>query len=233
MGSRLYGAVKIPRAPHSWKLSPKRAVAVQRRLAARVSREARRTDARVVAGVDCAFGRDGALCLAAAVCWDVAERRVVEEQIAVRPLSFPYVPGLLSFREAPTILAALRALRTSPDCLMVDGHGIAHPRRFGIASHVGLLCDLPSVGVAKSRLVGAHTEPSAVRGSRRALLDAGERIGSVLRTRDSVAPVYVSIGHAVDLPTAEGWVLRAGAGFRLPEPTRLADRAVARAKRDL
>jgi deoxyribonuclease V len=116
---------------------------------------------------------------------------------------------------------------------MVDGQGIAHPRRIGIASHVGLLCDLPTVGVAKSRLCGAHREPAAARGSRTALMDAGERIGSVLRTRDGVKPLYVSIGHAVDLPTAERWVLEAGAGYRLPEPTRRADRAVAVAKREL
>jgi len=225
--------VKIPRAPHSWRLSPKQAVAVQRRLAARVDRRARRRDVRVVAGIDCAFSPDGALCLAAAVCWDVGECRVVEEQLALRPLTFPYVPGLLSFREAPAMLAALRALRITPDALMIDGQGLAHPRRFGIACHVGVLCDLPCVGVAKSRLVGVHGEPGAARGSRRALRDAGERIGTLLRTRAGVKPVYVSIGHAVDLPTAERWVLRAGAGYRLPEPTRLADRAVARAKREL
>lgn len=188
---------------------------------------------RIVAGVDCAFSRDGALCLAAAVCWDALAGEVVEEQIAIRPLTFPYVPGLLSFREAPTELAALRALRTTPDALMVDGHGRAHPRRFGIACHVGVLCDLPTVGVAKTRLVGVHREPGLVRGRRTALRDGRERIGTLLRTRNGVAPVYVSIGHAVDLPTAERWVLLAGAGFRLPEPTRQADRAVARAKREL
>lgn len=225
--------MKIPRAPHRWKLTPKQAVAVQRRLAARVSRRARRRRVRVVAGVDCAFSRDGALCLAAAVCWDLEAGEVVEEQVAVRPLTFPYVPGLLSFREAPAELAALRALRTTPDALMVDGQGIAHPRRIGIASHVGLLCDLPTVGVAKSRLCGTHREPGPARGARVALMDAGERIGSVLRTRDGVKPLYVSIGHAVDLPTAERWVLEAGAGYRLPEPTRRADRAVAVAKREL
>lgn len=225
--------MKIPRAPHSWRLAPKQAVAVQRRLAGRVSRVARCHSVGLVAGVDCAFSRDGALCLAAAVCWDVAAGEVVEERVALRPLVFPYVPGLLSFREAPAILAALRALRTSPDALMVDGHGLAHPRRFGIASHVGVLCDLPCVGVAKSRLVGVHGEPAERRGSRRALTDRGERIGTVLRTREGVKPLYVSIGHAVDLPTACRWVLRTGAGFRLPEPTRRADRAVARAKREL
>ncbi|MGH0032188.1 MAG: deoxyribonuclease V [Myxococcota bacterium] len=225
--------MKIPRAPHAWNLSPKQAVAVQRRMAERVSRRRRRATVRVVAGVDCAFSRDGALCLSAAVCWDVAEKRVVEEQVVVRPLTFPYVPGLLSFREAPAELAALRALRTTPDALMVDGHGLAHPRRFGIACHVGVVADLPTVGVAKSRLVGVHREPGLARGARTALRDGPERIGTVLRTRQGVAPVFVSIGHAVDLPTAERWVLACGGGFRLPEPTRQADRAVARAKKEL
>lgn len=224
--------MRIPRAPHSWNLTPAEAIRVQRRLAGRVRRTAPRRAIRTVAGVDCAFSRDGRRCLAAAVVWDLEERRVVEERVSARPLRFPYVPGLLSFREAPAVLAALRALRTRPDALMLDGQGVAHPRRLGIASHVGLICDLPTVGVAKSRLLGEHREPGPKRGARAALTDGGERIGTVLRTRDHVRPVYVSIGHALDLETACRLVLRAGAGYRLPEPTRLADRAVARAKRE-
>jgi deoxyribonuclease V len=224
--------VKIPPAPHSWNLTPKQAVEVQRRLARRVSRTAPRRRIRSIAGVDCAFSPDGERCLAAAVVWR-ADEGVLEERIASRPLRFPYVPGLLSFREAPAVLAALRLLRSEPDALMVDGHGLAHPRRFGIACHLGVLSGLPSVGVAKSRLCGEHREPGARRGSRAALVHDGERIASVLRTRDAVRPVYVSIGHRVDLETAERWVLHASGGYRLPEPTRLADRAVARAKREL
>jgi len=224
--------VKVPRAPHSWQLSPRAAADVQRRLAGRVDRTPLRGPVRLAAGVDCAYSRDGAYCLAAAVLFDLETRKVVEERFAARPLRFPYVPGLLSFREAPTILAALRALRGEPDVVMVDGHGLAHPRRFGIACHVGVLCDRPTVGVAKSRLVGTHREPARKRGSRAPLLDDGERIGTVLRTRDDVRPVYVSIGHAIDLPGAERLALRAGKGLRLPEPTRLADAAVARFKRD-
>ncbi len=185
-----------------------------------------------MAGVDCAFSRDGEHCLAAAVAFDLEAGRVLEERIAVQPLRFPYVPGLLSFREAPTVLAALRALRVQPDALMVDGHGLAHPRRFGIACHVGLLCDLTTVGVAKSRLCGEHGEPGAKRGAKAPLVHEGERIATVLRTREGVKPVYVSIGHRIDLASAERLVLRAHGGYRLPEPTRLADRAVARAKRE-
>jgi deoxyribonuclease V len=223
--------MRIPPAPHAWNLTPKRAVEVQRALAARVSRSPRRRRADTFAGVDCAFSPDGERCLAAAVLWR-ADEGVVEERIASRPLRFPYVPGLLSFREAPAMLAALRALRREPDALLVDGQGLAHPRRFGIACHLGVLCGIPTVGVAKSRLCGEHREPASRRGSRAALLHDGERVGTVLRTRDGVRPLYVSIGHQVDLPTAERWVLDAGAGYRLPEPTRLADRAVARAKRE-
>jgi deoxyribonuclease V len=225
--------VRIPPPPHAWSLSARQAIEVQRQLASRVRRHGAARGIRRVAGLDCAFTQDGARCLAAAVVWDLARAVVVEERIASRPLRFPYVPGLLSFREAPALLAVLRKLRAAPDALMVDGQGLAHPRRFGIACHIGVLCDLPTVGVAKSRLVGEHREPAARRGSRAALRDRGERIGTVLRTRDGVRPVYVSIGHAIDLASAERLVLRAGGGFRLPEPTRRADAAVARAKRDL
>jgi deoxyribonuclease V len=223
--------VRIPRAPHAWNLAPARAVAVQRRLAARVRTDAPKRAIRSVVGVDCAFSRDGERCLAAAVVWDLEARRVLEVRNAWRPLRFPYVPGLLSFREAPAILAVLRALRTEPDALMCDGQGLAHPRRFGIACHVGVLCDRPTLGVAKSRLVGEHREPGPGRGSRAALYDRGERIGTVLRTREGVKPVYVSVGHRLDLATAERLTLACAERFRLPEPTRLADRAVAAAKR--
>lgn len=204
---------------------------MQRELAGRVRVEAPARPLRRVAGVDCAFPRDGRTCLAAAVVWDVADARVVEERIARRPLHFPYVPGLLSFREVPAVLAALRALRTPPDAILVDGQGLAHPRRFGIACHVGVLCDLPCAGVAKSVLVGEYAEPGTRRGARSALRHRGERVGTALRTRDGVRPVFVSVGHRLDLPSAEALVLACGAGFRLPEPTRRADRAVAAAKR--
>lgn len=184
-----------------------------------------------VVGVDAAFSRDGRNCIAGAVVWSLREGRVVEERTARRVLRFPYVPGLLSFREAPAVLAALRALREAPDALVCDGQGLAHPRRFGIACHVGLLADLPSVGCGKSRLVGAFREPASRRGSRSALRDRGERVGTVLRTRDGVKPVFVSVGHRADLRGAERLVLACHGGYRLPEPTRLADRLVARAKR--
>lgn len=225
--------MRIPRAPHRFALSPAEAIALQRRLAARVVICAPRRPLRVLAGVDCAFSRDGERCLAAAVLWDLEARAPIETRCAWRPLRFPYVPGLLSFREAPAILAALRRLRGTPDALLVDGHGLAHPRRFGIACHLGVLVGIPSIGVAKSRLCGEHAEPGPRRGARAALVHEGERVGSVLRTREGSRPVYVSVGHLVDLASAEEIVLAAGAGHRLPEPTRLADRAVAVKRRRL
>jgi deoxyribonuclease V len=153
--------------------------------------------------------------------------------VAVRPLRLPYVPGLLSFREDPAVLAALRRLRATPDVLLYDGHGLAHPRRFGVACHIGLIVDRPAIGCAKSRLVGMHREPGWRRGSAAPLLDGGEVIGSVLRTRDGVRPVFVSVGHRIDLRTARRIVLACALRHRLPEPTRLADQLVGAAKRAL
>lgn len=223
--------MEIPRPPHRWSLSPREAIAVQQRLAAsvRVAPPPRRL--RLVAGVDAAFSRDGRHCIGGVVLWDLTERAVAERQVAFRTLAFPYVPGLLSFREAPALVAALRRLRRTPDILLCDGHGLAHPRRFGIACHLGVLADLPSVGCAKSRLTGSHGDPAARRGSRRPLRDGGEIVGAVLRTRTGVKPVFVSVGHCCDLASAERLVLACGGGYRLPEPTRLADQLVAAAKR--
>ncbi|MEM7410536.1 MAG: endonuclease V [Myxococcota bacterium] len=231
--------MQISRVPHSWNLSPRRAAEVQRTLAPRVRTRPTRRRLRFVVGVDCAFAEQrgqapaalGSDCLAAAVVWDAQEGCVVEERVASRPLRFPYVPGLLSFRELPAVLAALRRVRSEVDAIFVDGHGFAHPRRFGIACHLGVLADRPCVGVAKSRLVGSHREPGRARGDRTPLLDEGERLGTVLRSRDDTRPLFVSVGHAIDLATAESLVLQCGVGYRLPEPTRRADRLVALEKR--
>jgi deoxyribonuclease V len=205
-------------------------VEVQRRLASAVRIEAPAREPRLVAGLDAAFTRDR--CIAAVVLWDVQQRRVVEERTAGRPLRFPYVPGLLSFREAPALLAALRRLQRVPDALVCDGQGLAHPRRFGIACHVGVISGLPSLGCAKSRLVGEHREPGPRRGARARLVDRGEHVGSVLRTRAGSKPVYVSVGHRMDLEGALRLVLACCTGHRLPEPQHLADRLVARVKRE-
>jgi deoxyribonuclease V len=183
--------------------------------------------------VDSAYSSDDSRCLAAAIVWDLRERVVVEERVVTHKVTFPYVPGLLSFREAPAILTALRRLHQTPDALICDGHGRAHQRRFGIACHIGVIVGLPTIGCAKSRLVGAHVEPGRKRGSRTSLVDRGQVIGTVLRTRDGVKPVFVSVGHRIDLTTAERLVLECADRYRLPEPTRLADRLAAAAKRRL
>jgi deoxyribonuclease V len=186
---------------------------------------------RLAAGIDAAFSRDGRFCVAGVVVWDLEAREVVETRVARRRLSFPYVPGLLSFREAPAVLAALRKLSADPDVLVCDGHGVAHPRRFGIACHVGVITGRPTLGCAKSRLVGRHREPGRKRGSRTRLWDGGDVVGAVLRTRDGVKPLYLSVGHRVDLPSVVDIVMSCFGGYRLPEPTRLADQLVATEKR--
>lgn len=220
--------MKIRRSPHRWTLTPKAAVALQRRLAGEVELRPAPVPARVV-GLDCAF-LDGRI-LAAAVVWDVAGADVVEERTASAPLRFPYVPGLLSFREVPVLLTLLRRLTTPVQGILCDGQGIAHPRRLGLASHLGLIAGVPTVGCAKSRLCGTHDDVPSTRGSVAPLRDDGERIGSVLCTRDGVKPVYVSPGHLADHASSVVWVLAMGGGYRLPEPTRLADRLVAAEKR--
>lgn len=214
-----------PVVSHTWDLSPREAVALQRDLAGRTERRDRLDPVSLVAGIDVSVR--GGLARSAVVVLRLPELDVVEQVLAERPVTFPYVPGLLSFREAPVILDALERLENTPQVLMFDGQGIAHPRRLGIASHLGVVLDHPSIGCAKSRLTGAYTDPAPQRGSRAWLRDGEELIGAVLRTRDRVKPVFVSIGHRVSLDTAVDLVLRCGGGYRLPEPTRRADRAAA------
>lgn len=188
---------------------------------------------RRVAGLDAAFRGDRVV--AVAVLLRFPELTVEAESAAERPLEFPYVPGLLSFREGPAALAALDGLPESPDLLLVDGQGIAHPRRLGIASHLGVLRDLPTVGVAKSRLTGEPVPRADALGTGRGrwlpLVDGEEVIGALVRSRDRVRPLYVSPGHRCTVAGAVAWTLACGAGYRLPEPTRAADAAAARHKR--
>lgn len=220
--------VKIPRVPHRWSVTPKQAIALQRDLARRVVTEGTMPKLELVAGADLAFSRDQTECIAGVVVWDVRRQQVVEQQLARRPLRFPYVPGLLSFREAPALLAVLRKLRCDPDVLMLDGQGVAHPRRFGLACHIGVLANRATLGCAKSRLVGRFKMPGTAKGDASPLEHDGERVGTVLRTRDRVKPVFVSIGHRLSLEDAVAITLACCAGFRLPEPTRLADQLVTR-----
>lgn len=222
--------LRFPPLLHRWNLTPGQAIAVQRRLAGRIVLRSPGGHLRRIAGLDAAFADGGRTCVAAVVLWDADEQVVLEQHLARRPVRFPYVPGLLSFREAPALLAALRRLSQPPDALMCDGHGLAHPRRFGIACHLGLLCDLPSVGCAKSVLVGSPGVPAAEAGSVARLIDRGEVLADVLRTRPGGRPVYVSPGHRMDQSGSTVLVRRCVTRYRLPEPTRLADRLVARAR---
>ena len=220
--------MKVPRAPHSWRITPKQAVVVQRKLTGSVQLRPAAVP-RLVVGLDCAFFGDD--ILAAAVVWDLAAQVAVEQRTMRDRLRFPYVPGLLSFREIPVLLKLLRRIRSPVGGIMCDGQGIAHPRRFGLAAHVGLVVGLPTVGCAKSRLCGTYEEPALERGSFTPLMDEGERIGSVLRTREGVRPLFVSPGNLIDHESSIRWVLAAGAGYRLPEPTRRADHLVSEQKR--
>jgi deoxyribonuclease V len=205
---------------HRWDLTPAQAAALQARLAPGVIRRDRVGTVRRVAGLDVSFR--GGTARAAAVVLSFPALEVLEERTAAVPIRFPYVPGLLSFREVPALLAVWRRLRTRPDLIFCDGHGWAHPRRFGLACHLGRWLNLPSIGCAKSRLIGTHAEPGPQRGAWTPLTD-GEVVGAALRTRDRTRVMYVSIGHRVSLATAIRLTLACGGGVRVPEPTRRAD----------
>lgn len=208
---------------HRWDVVPAEAARIQRRLAARVVLQPLKQGARLVAGADLAFSRDEKLVVAAVVMLELPRLEVVEEAFTVEPLSFPYVPGLLSFREGPALLKAIAKLRRQPDAFIFDGQGIAHPRRLGLASHLGLWLRRPTVGCAKSRLCGDFSPPGPEKGACSSLRDGGQRLGSVLRTRAGVRPVFVSPGHLCDFRGAVELVLACCGRYRLPEPTRLAD----------
>lgn len=217
---------------HPWPATPADAIALQQRLAPRVILEGDPQEAgvRTVAGCDLAFldsGRKGALARAAVVLLSYPDLQPVEQHTVEAPVAFPYVPGLLAFRELPVLLLAFKKLERTPDLLLVDGQGYAHPRRFGIACHLGLLLDLPTIGCAKSRLVGEHEDPVPAAGARAELRHQGDLIGLVLRSREGGRPLYVSPGHRIGFAAAADWTLRLCRGYRLPEPTRLADRLAA------
>jgi deoxyribonuclease V len=207
---------------HDWRVTTVRAREIQLELAGEISRVGTVVSPKFVAGVDISVNRFAKTGTAAVVVLRYPELNVVEISSVTQAVEFPYVPGLLTFREAPLILAAFEKLKITPDVVMVDGQGIAHPRRIGLASHLGLCLGLPAIGCAKSRLIGEYAEPGNVAGSYTELRDNGEVIGTVVRTKDGVKPVYVSIGHLVDLPSAVRLVLDCCRGYRLPEPTRLA-----------
>ncbi|MEZ4599960.1 MAG: deoxyribonuclease V [Syntrophotaleaceae bacterium] len=208
---------------HDWGVSTREAAGLQKRLAERVRlKNGLPGRIRTVAGADVSYQRRGELFYAAIAVLNYPEMTLLEESVAADRVSFPYVPGLLSFRELPVLLEAFRRLRTVPDLILVDGQGIAHPRRLGLASHLGLWLDLPTIGCAKSRLCGDHAPPGPCRGDRTPLLLDGEVVGTVLTSRDRVKPLYVSPGHRIDVDTAAEMVARCALRYRMPEPTRLA-----------
>ncbi len=208
------------RAPHEWNLPPREAIKVQQALSGQVVTEDQIGPVHTVAGVDVHVAAK--LARAAVVVLDFPSLTPLAAGLAELPLTFPYVPGLLTFREGPVILAALESLDLQPDLFIFDGQGMAHPRRMGIATHMGVLIGRPSIGCAKSRLCGEHGDVGPLVGDYAELYDHEELIGAVLRTRQGVKPVYISVGHKVDLQAAISYTLRCGAGYRLPEPIRWA-----------
>ncbi len=209
---------------HPWDLAPAQARALQRELAARVVCEDALGSVTRVAGVDVGFEAGGGVTRAAVAVLRHPGLLPLDYAVARCPTRFPYVPGLLSFREVPALVAALQRLQQAPDLILCDGQGRAHPRRFGVACHLGVVLDLPTIGVAKSRLCGEHAPVPEEKGAWVPLRDGDEVIGAVVRTRAGVRPVYVSVGHRVSLETAVAWVMRCVTRFRLPETTRWAHR---------
>lgn len=209
---------------HRWDVTASEAIAIQKSLRERIQVVPLTRPVSLIAGVDTGFTDQGATARAVIAVYRYPELELVEQAIALDPVRFPYVPGLLSFREIPVILKALQQLQQAPELLLCDGQGIAHPRRLGIATHLGLYTAIPSIGVGKSRLTGQYQEPGLEKGAQAPLLAGTERIGTVLRSRTGVRPLFISPGHLVSHEDAVDWVLRCLTRYRLPEPIRTADR---------
>ena len=209
---------------HSWVKTAAEAKQIQEKLRHKVVTVDRLEKVEYVAGIDIGFEDRYKISKAAVAVLSYPELELVETAIARTPTAFPYVPGYLSFREIPAILAALPQIKQTPDLILCDGQGFAHPRRFGLACHLGVLLDIPTIGVAKSRLIGEHAEIPLAKGSWQPLKDGDETIGVVLRSRTNVKPIYVSIGHKISLPTAIDYVMGCITKYRLPETTRWADK---------
>jgi len=215
---------------HDWPLTAEDAIAIQNQLRSQVITEDQLGDVQYVAGVDLGFEEDGAISRAAVAVLSFPDLQLQEKAIAKRPTTFPYIPGFLSFREIPAILDALETVSITPELIVCDGQGIAHPRRLGIACHLGVLIDIPTIGAAKSLLVGKHDEVPVEKGNWQPLRYRGEVVGAVLRSRTGVKPLYVSPGHRISLPTAIDYVLRCTTKYRLPETTRWADKLASNRK---
>jgi deoxyribonuclease V len=209
---------------HSWVKTVEEAEEIQRQLCTQIVKEDCFSTINYVAGVDVGFEDNYAITKAAIAVLTYPNLELVETAIASIPTTFPYIPGFLSFREVPAILEAIRQIKIEPDLILCDGQGLAHPRRFGLACHLGLWLDLPTIGVAKSLLIGKHEELPLTKGSWKPLIDKGETVGVVLRSRNNVKPLYVSIGHKISLPSAINYANGCLTKYRLPETTRWADK---------
>jgi deoxyribonuclease V len=218
----------IPPMTHPWPTTTQAAIVLQQQLRNQVILRDDFDTVRIIGGTDVGFEDQGKTTRAAIVTLQWPDLTVLEQQLIRTPTTFPYVPGLLSFREIPALLQAFAQLEQVPDLILCDGQGVAHPRRLGIASHLGLLLNCPTIGVAKSRLVGAHSDVPEERGCWTILHDRSETIGAVLRTRPRVKPLYISPGHRISLESAIAWVMHCTTRYRLPEPTRLADKLASR-----
>jgi deoxyribonuclease V len=228
---------------HDWNLSYSQAIALQKQLAQQIQQTELKTKPKTIAGLDCALSKNEGKIVAAVVIlrmpnatkglWEPIKQtdfEIIETATASEKLTFPYIPGLLSFRESPVCIAAVEKLKNEPDAFMIDGQGIAHPRRFGIAAHLGLFFDKPTIGCAKSRLTGSFEEPAAEKGAYSPLNDRDDVIGAVVRTRSNVEPVFVSVGNKCQLDDAIEITLAWTTKYRIPEPTRLAHQLVSKLK---
>ncbi len=216
---------------HLWNLSPTEAIELQKKLAAQIVIEDQFSPIQKIAGADLALNLDKNEGIAGVILYEYPSLKEIERVYATAPLEMPYIPGLLSFREGPVLLKAFKKLKNSPDLILFDGQGIAHPRGLGIASHIGLILDIPSIGCAKSVLCGHYQEPEIQRGSCSPLIYKGKEIGAALRTKEKVKPMFISPGHRISLKTSLRIVLECNSGYRLPKPTREADRYVANLKK--
>lgn len=215
---------------HNWNLSYSQAIALQKQLSEKVRKTGLKSKPEIIAGLDCAFSRDKKRIIACAVVLSLPGFKQIEMTTASQKVAFPYIPGLLSFREAPVCIAAVEKLKQEPDVFIIDGQGTAHPRRLGLAAHLGLFFNKPTIGCAKSRLAGTFKEPPPEKGTYSPLKDKKETIGAVVRTREKVKPVFVSIGNKCSLEDAIKITLTCAVKYRLPEPTRLAHQLVSKLK---
>lgn len=215
-----------PVIKHPWNLSEMEAIILQQELALKVIKEDSFVEINCVAGVDVAYSDHNNKLIAAIVILDASSLKVIESVVVEDTVDFPYIPGLFSFRELPPIVKAFDQLKTSPQLVICDGQGLAHPRRFGLASHLGVIFDVPTIGCGKTKLLGTYEEPDFNRGAYSTLDDNGEVIGAALRTQNNIKPLFVSIGHRISLQTACNWVVDLSPHYRLPETTRQSDHLV-------